>query len=230
MNIRLHIAIVLTIFTIHYSFADNRKLSNKDKPLVQLSGFITNKSGLPISYADVKIKNTFRSTKAGADGFYTFVAKPGDTLIYTSIGYKTTDFILPLVINGDNKLLHSVIMPRDTYNLPPVIVSPWPSKEHFRYAFLNLKLDETPNERAVRNLSQEELAKVMEYLEMDGGEYGHVVLNQIAQSYYYSGGQRNYQAMGNGGVILPTSLTNPFAWAQFFKSIKEGKYKKKKTK
>jgi hypothetical protein len=43
---------------------------------------------------------------------------------------------------------------------------------------------------------------------------------------YYGGGQINYALIGN--KALPMSLINPFAWAMFIQSIKNGAYKKMK--
>ena len=52
-------------------------------------------------------------------------------------------------------------------------------------------------------------------------------MQQIASSFYYAGGQRNYAMLGSNNTPIPSTLLNPFAWAQFFKAIKEGQYKKK---
>ena len=118
-------------------------------------------------------------------------------------------------------------MESDTISFQGPLIGPRMSYEQFKLEVLNLRLSDGYAENARRNLDPEVLADLYRTLERDGGENGQVALQQFANSFYYSGYQTNYNMMG-GGTPVPTSLTNPFAWAQFFKAIKDGDYKKKK--
>lgn len=200
-----------------------------DKTLVQLSGIVSSDRVGTIPFSTVKIKNTFRGTLAGVDGFYTIVAKQKDTIEFSAVGFKKVFYIIPADVK-DQKLTYSPVLQADTLTFEESVVYPWPSKEQFRQAFLNLKPDNTYDELARQNLDQEKLLALYQEMARDGGENQQYVLQQIASSYYYSGGQRNYVQLGagGGGTPIPSALLNPFAWAQFFKAIKEGQFKKKK--
>jgi hypothetical protein len=195
-----------------------------DKNLVQMSGIISSEKVGTIPFSTVKIKNTFRGTIAGVDGFYTFVVKPKDTVEFSAVGFKKTFFVVPGDVK-DQKLTYSPVLKTDTLTFEESVVYPWPSKEQFRQAFMDLKLDETYMDIAKRNMDQEKLLALYQEMARDGGENQQYVLQQIASSFYYSGGQRNYHMVG--GSPIPTTLLNPIAWVQFFKAIKDGEFKKK---
>jgi hypothetical protein len=51
---------------------------------------------------------------------------------------------------------------------------------------------------------------------MDGSQNYKFSMQQMQDKYYYN------------GQLQPISILNPFAWAQFIKAWKEGKFKRKK--
>jgi hypothetical protein len=197
-----------------------------EKKLVQLSGIIQSDQENPVPFATVKIKNTYRGTIAGVDGFYSLVAGEKDTVVYEAMGYKDVEFVLPQGV-ADQKLTNNVVMPSDTITYDETVVYPYPSKEEFREAFLSLQKNDTYADLAKKNMDQQKLQELYENLARDGKEQQLRTLQALANSYYYSGGQKNYMMMGSG-VPIPTSLLNPFAWAQFMKDLKAGKFKNKK--
>ncbi|MGZ5243926.1 MAG: hypothetical protein ACXWW0_08525, partial [Bacteroidia bacterium] len=180
----------------------------------------------PIPFSTVRIKNTIRGTIAAVDGFYSLVVKPKDTVEYVAMGFKTARFTVPENV-PDNKFIYNVILLEDTLTFEQANVYPWPTQEEFKEAFLALQVEDTYADMAKKNLDQQKLMELYESLAKDGKENQMYALQQIASSYYYAGGQRNYSMIGNG-VPIPTSLLNPFAWSQFIKSIQDGKFKKKK--
>ncbi|MDZ4838781.1 MAG: carboxypeptidase-like regulatory domain-containing protein [Bacteroidota bacterium] len=201
----------------------------KDK-LVQISGLITSKvTDKPVPFATIHIKGTFRGTIAAVDGFYTMVAAERDTLEYVAYGYKTFRYIVPANVK-DHKANSHVKLLSDTFTYRPLDSFPYASKEEFKQAFISAKLDKTYEDLAKKNLDPQKMAELYETLARDGNEMQMYTLQQIAASYYYAGGQRNYLLLGSGSTPIPTSLLNPFAWGEFIKSIKQGKYKKKKVK
>mgnify|MGYP006205886371 CR=1 FL=1 len=70
-------------------------------------------------------------------GYFSLVTQPKDTLFFSFYGYKTSTFIVPDTLT-DNlySILHT--MYRDTINLPEFTVYPWPSKEEFARAFVEM--------------------------------------------------------------------------------------------
>ncbi len=218
---------ILILANINISHAQNTSsVKRQDSKLIQVSGLITtnvDSKSLPVPYAIVKIKNSFRGTIAGVDGFYSVVAKEHDTLDYYAIGFKRKFYIVPSNPTGTDTIKY-ITLSADTITFDSTNIYPWPTKEQFRYAFLNLKLDDDYTQNAVKNLDQRKLSKLYEQLARDGQENQLYSLQKLANSYYYAGGQTNYLMIG-GNTPIPSSLLNPFAWAQFFQAIKDGKFK-----
>lgn len=189
-----------------------------DTTLVQLSGLVLDGSTeqlIPVAYTNIFIKGQNAGTYADYQGFFSIVAKKGDVIRFTSVGYKPVDYKIPLALSSDR---YSVVqlMTRDTINLPETVIFPWPSREHFTTEFLAMDISHILQEKAKLNLAKESLEKLKFEVKRDGGEYAHLYFNQQNVK-YYSMGQKP-----------PTNIFNPLAWAQFFKEWKEGKYKKKK--
>jgi hypothetical protein len=236
MNIKqirvLLIAGIILTLSAHQICAQQKKSTTEtkktdDKKLVQLSGVITaydGKSAIPFS--TVHILHTYRGTIAGTDGFYSLVVGERDTVEYEALGFKKVSFVIP-ANNPDQKFNHSVSLETDTLSAPTTDIFANLTKEEFKQIFMNLKLSDDLTERAKKNLDQENMRQLYESLARDGQENQLYTLQQIASSSYYAGGQKNYALLGNG-VAVPTSLLNPFAWAEFIKALKEGKYKKNK--
>lgn len=68
-----------------------------DSQLVQVSGYILQKgdSSVSIPHAAIENKRTHSGYQSTADGFYTMLLAPGDTIEVSLIGYKTTRISLP---------------------------------------------------------------------------------------------------------------------------------------
>jgi hypothetical protein len=225
----VHSILILTLSTIFLwqGNAAAQGTTKSDRPVVQLSGIVGGQLIGTIPFATVKVKGSLRGTIAGLDGFYSIALQERDTVEFSAVGFRKLRFVVPQGVS-DQKLTYSPTLARDTVELPPVVISPWPTKEHFRQAFLNLKLQDDYSAIARKNLDPATLQQLMATMELDGGEQQTLVMQQIANAYQYSGGQHNYFTMGNTPV--PLSLLNPFAWAQLYKAIKEGKFKKKEKK
>ena len=106
-------------------------------------------------------------------------------------------------------------MIRDTLTLKEAVIYPWPSKEEFKRAFVQLKVPDDDMKRAQRNLDLAQLKEVKDNVSYDGSiNYKYAMQQQ--QSRLYTAGQ------------YPTSnLFNPLAWAQFIQAWKDGAFKKK---
>jgi len=224
----LFLAIILSYSALN---AQQKPVNGKpvveDKKLVQLSGVVTAPDGRSaIPFSTVHISHTFRGTIAGMDGFYSMVVGEKDTVEFHALGFKKFYFVVPSG-NQDQKLTKNISLETDTLTEEPTIITPYLTKEEFRQAFLSLKLKDDLTERAKKNLDQETLRDLYETLARDGQENQLLTLQQIASSSYYAGGQKNYAMLGNG-IPIPTSLLNPFAWVEFLKAVKDGRYKNKK--
>lgn len=106
------------------------------QPYIQLSGIITdNQSGMATPYASVTVPSEMRGVSASEIGFFTIVVKPSDTLQFSALGYKPKTYVVPDSVTNDLVSI-AVSLSRDTLELDPFVVYPWPSPEDFREAFL----------------------------------------------------------------------------------------------
>lgn len=189
--------------------------SQSEKKLVQLSGVVVSGDSLsPVPFTSVMIKGSSRGTVADYFGFFSLVAGISDTLMFTSIGYEESDFIIPDTLS---KSRYSVIqlLKKDTILLNPQVVYPWPSKEQFRDAFLSLNPPKDDYDRAFENMTREDVRLALQGVPLS------------AQGNYNYTAQREYTRLYNQGLLPQISLLNPLVWAQFIEAWKKGDFKKK---
>lgn len=193
-----------------------------DEQLIQFSGVIVTADSLkPISFANVKVINTSRGTVADDEGFFSMVITRGDTVQFSSVGFKDARFIIPK--DYQNKKLKTIQpLIRDTITPKETVVYPWPSKAQFKKAFVNLELSDDDYQMAMKNLAQEKLDRISANMKKDGREkFNQFVQNQVKQG-YYAGGQRPHYTLPGGNTPIPGSLLNPFAWSKFIQALQEG--------
>lgn len=179
---------------------------------IQVSGLVVDlDSNKAIPFVTVRIKKSKMGTISDYNGFFTVMAKPGDTLLFTSVGYKSGLFFVPE--NPDEARIYiQKQLKKDTIKLNQVTVMPF-SKEGFEKAFMDLKLDDEDYERAMKNLNEQEMALIAENTPLSGG----VTFKNVMAD-------RNYQMYYAGGVP-PANILNPVAWYKFFDALKKGKFK-----
>ena len=188
----------------------------KNDSLIQFSGVLLTRDSIEaIPFANILIKGTKRGTVSDYFGYYSFVAERGDTIQFSYLGFKDAYFVIPDSLDSKNYSLIQM-MDGDTITLQEAVIYPWPTKEQFREAFLNLRLPEDDKQRAERNLANAEMKERMEYMGMDGRENFTYAMQQHGAQLYYA------------GQLPPNNLLNPLAWAKFIKAWKDGDFKRKK--
>jgi len=195
-----------------------QKLTRADS-LIQLSGLVLDGATdelLPIPFTNVyAAKETRRGTSTDFQGFFTLVVQRGETIVFSSIGYKDVRFVVPDTLT-DNRYSVVQLMTQDTFNLPETVVFPWPSKEHFKIEFLAMDVTHELQKRASENIAQNILEERRNSVAVDGNESADYYLREQANNYYHY------------GQFQPMKIFDPIAWGKFFKSWKDGDYKKKK--
>lgn len=186
-----------------------------DEPLVQFSGLVmTSDSLIAIPYVNVFVKSSGIGTVANSRGFFTLVVHPGDTIIFSSVGYRRESYAVPPDLT-DQRYSVIQLMTMDTINLAETVVYPWPSKEQFREAFLSLQVPDDQLETARKNLEREKLKEMGEQLPVDANEsLDNYSRYQADKLYYY-------------GQTPPMNIFSPLAWGQFIKAWKDGEFRKK---
>ena len=187
-----------------------------DDEFIQFSGIVvTGDSISPVSFTNIVIKNTWRGTVADYYGYFSFVARKYDTIVFSAMGFKKVEFVIPDTISADRYSLIQV-MSADTILLPQTVIYPWPSREDFKEHFLTYDVPDDDYERARKNLESAKIREMAATYPMDGSMNFKNTMQLHQDRLYYI------------GQTQPISVLNPFAWAQFIKAWKEGKFKRKK--
>jgi hypothetical protein len=194
----------------------------QDKKVVQISGMVVNNIDLtPIPFANIAVKGTYRGTSSDLNGFFSIVTYSGDNLSFTSVGFKDVTVKIPDSILADHYTLYQSML-QDTVDLPLTVIYPWPSKEKFRDAFINLQIPDDDYETMRKNTTLAELKERARYTGMTPSMNYKNFIAQQTDPLYYGGKFSGQQA--------PNNLLNPFAWARFLSIWKAQKEAKKKDK
>ena len=190
-------------------------LSQSNKEFIQFSGVIVSEDSLqPVPFCTIIDQETKRGTTSDYYGYFSFVAHKGDSIVFSSVGYKKNNFVIPDTLTS-NKYSLIQVMYSDTIMLKAAVIYPWPSKEQFAKAFVEAEIPNDDYQRAMSNLSRSQLNERMEFTPMDGALNFKWQQQQIQSKLYYA------------GQYAPNSLLNPFAWAKFIEAWKRGDFKKK---
>ena len=209
---RFSIALLVLFLTVGTVWSQNNKSDTTDytQGLIQFSGVVVDGEELtPVRFASVMISNTYRGTISDNTGYFSFVASVGDTIHFSSVGYKKADFVIPDTLSTNRYSLIQVLE-KDTILLKEQRVYPWPSKEQFKEAFLSLNDPDNDFERAQRNLAMAEQRQ--ENMNVPQRSYGSLAYKYQMQQYQ----SRLYYA----GQYPANNLLNPIAWSQFIQSWK----------
>ena len=182
-----------------------------DSNMIQISGVAISESTLePLPYTTIFNKTERKGVIADYFGFFSTVAFPGDTLYFSYYGHKTEPYIIPDSLT-DNRYSIIHMLREDTLNIPEVTVYPWPSREDFARAFVEMEPYDDALRRAQRQLSGESLAFVAAKLDTDA-----------SLSYGTAYNARSTKLYTNGQLPV-NNLLNPYSWAKLIKDWKEGK-------
>lgn len=188
----------------------------QEKNLIQFSGVVlANDSLTPVPFSSIIIKGSRRGTISDFYGYFSFVAQPSDTVVFSSVGYRKSEFVLPDSLSSNNYSLIKILQ-KDTVSLTTVTVRPLPTWDQFKTAFMNYDVPMDDMTRAMRNLDKASMAQRADMIAMDGSmNYKNYMQQQYHQLYY-------------AGQLPPQNIFNPIAWSKFIKAWRDGDFKKDK--
>ncbi len=206
--------IVFTVFFISALSGFGQK--DPSEGLLQLSGVVVSGDSLtPVPFSSVLIEGSSRGTICDYYGFFSLVVREGDTILFSSVGYRNVEFTVPDTLQSKRYSIIQLLQ-KDTITLPEQKVYPWPSKEQFEQAFLTLNAPTDDFDRAFENMTREDVRLAVQGVPMSAqGNYNYVV-------------QQEYTRLYNQGLLPQISLLNPLAWAQFIQAWKKGEFKSDK--
>lgn len=213
MRVKISFFFVCTIIGL-ISFG--QRDSTYYRGLIQFSGIVVSQDSVnPVPF--VHIIDTRRRTGTVSDyfGYFSFVAQKGDSIRFSSIGYKSNYFVIPDTLTSTKySLIH--IMQSDTVLLKEMIIYPWPSKEQFAKVFVNTDIPNDDLARAKNNLNADAMKAYAQTIPMDGSMNFNWQMQQVQNKLYYA------------GQLPPNNLLNPIAWAKFIQAWKNGDFKEDK--
>ena len=184
-----------------------------ERDVIQFTGVVATKDTVSgIMGAHVYIPKRGWGTTTNYYGYFSFAVLEGDSVVISAVGYEKTSVIIP-TLESDS---YTIIIPmmEDTTYLPELEITPFPTEEMFKEAVLAYRL---PNQGDLDNMDQNldpmTLMEMARVTPMDGS------LNHR----YFTQQQAIYWNDAYGPRYNP--LLNPFAWADFFKSLKRKKNK-----
>lgn len=207
-----NLLVIITLLVFN-SFVKAQNTIDTSK-LIQFSGMAVSEKNMEgIPYTTVYDRTIRRGVFTDQHGFFSMVAMPGDTLIFTNYGFHKTTYIIPDTLKDKRySIIH--IMKIDTLSTLEVIVYPWPSKDDFAKYFINMKSYDDAYSRAMKELSGESLAFVAAKLENDASLSTGLAQNQYLTQLY------------THGQVPVNNLLNPYSWAKFIQEWKKGNLKR----
>lgn len=209
-----------TLFFSLFAVAGFTQITTQDS-VIQFSGLVVtegmDEEAVILPYTNIGILGTSRGTSSDSEGYFSLVAKKGETVRFTRIGFRDVDYTIPDTLS-QTLYFYIQIMSEDDHILPEAVIFPWPDREYFKYEFLAIDISDDLREKAEENVAKEVLEELRYSVPADGAETTSLVLRENA---------RNFQYVGQ---TKPQNIFNPIAWKQFIDAWKRGDFKKKKKK
>ena len=183
------------------------QFNKKQEEIIQFSGIVIGEDNLQLPGVHIYVPKTGRGTTSNIYGYFSMPVIVGDSIVFSSVGYEKYSVIIP---SGKERIRAHINMVVDTTYLQNVDITPFLSEENFKQAILALDLP-NPDEIMMSRMDGATMAYMMQSTGYDGAMNARYYLNQ--QIYYQ---QDKFMPRSN-------PLLNPFAWAQFFKSLKKDK-------
>ncbi|ELR69082.1 hypothetical protein C900_05471 [Fulvivirga imtechensis AK7] len=199
---------ILLIVCVTITFAQKQKSPAK---AVRVVGVVVDADDhVVVPYVNIAIAGTHYGTSADASGYFSIFINPGDTLMFSSIGFSDAAFVMPFKLEGDEYSLLQ-LMRKEAVMLNEVVVFPWPSLKNFEKAFLDTK-------------PQRNMSDLVFEVQRD---IKRSVDKNEQYEYYYD--QMRYNRLYElHGEIPPNNFLNPIRWSNFIDDVRKGKFKGKK--
>ncbi|MBK6267428.1 carboxypeptidase-like regulatory domain-containing protein [Marivirga sp. S37H4] len=196
--------VLLLVFTIFSALGQTEEA----KP-IHLTGVILDAENLePVPFTSVLIDAGKRGTVADNTGYFSFLAYPGDTITFRSVGYESRDFIIPEILEGDTYSLIELLV-RENIILEEVVVSPLPEMEDFAETMLKQELTDLQK------------VKINEFKK----DLNQILNQQHERDKYYYEQWRYAKLYDMTGIVPPNNFLNPLTWSNFIRDWRSNQNK-----
>ena len=125
-----HFQLFVIIFCCFFG-AGIATAQNGFENIIQINGVTMTADSLrAVPDVTITVKNKNRGVESGFNGVFSLVCYKGDTLQFSSLGFRSKEFIVSKNLEGQYFSLIQ-LMVQDTFYLPETIIRPLPSKEGF---------------------------------------------------------------------------------------------------
>lgn len=209
---------LLVFLLVASSFCLDARAQGEQKAIIFTGVVVAGKSTERLPGAYIFIPKAGRGTLANNAGYFSIPVFPGDSVVYSYVGYKTQYHVIPRNYNAET---YSAIiaMQESVTMLAEVRVYPYATEEEFKRAFLALKLpDQADRDALARSTDIEYITRMAAQMP-----------NNAQTNYRYTMDQQLFgrESAANKGFATTFPFLNPFAWSRFIKSVKDGDLKKK---
>lgn len=188
---------------------------NKKSDIVHLTGRTLTDSVQPVPYVHIILVNKNLASASDLQGNFNFPAEINDTILFRAVGFKYYTLIVKDTFTVKYPYI-PIQLEQDTIQIRELVIKPWQgSYTRFKRAVLAYELPTTDMDRAVKNLNMQDLKAML----INAPPTPSMTFRNTMKTY----NDRLYWA----GQLPPINITNPLAWAQFFKALKNGDFKKK---
>lgn len=177
---------------------------------IQVSGIVTDITNRPVQGVSVISRKLRRATETGITGIYSITSTPGDTILFRALGYKRYHTIIPESYT-DRHATADIVLEADTIQIEAVTILPWKSYSEFLLDMTR----ERPVDPIIENMN-DNLASI--YVSI-ANETGVKVTPEAGYRYSM---EQNFNNMATRSQYPYNNLLNPFAWAKFISSMKDG--------
>jgi hypothetical protein len=206
----LYLLLLVAPYAVHAQFDKLRD------SVVEIYGVVMTADSLKaIPAVSVVVKGRNQGTYTTDQGVFSLVVLKGDVVEFSSVGYKTIDYKIPL--DSGNQISMIQLMVIDAQYLPATIIKSRPTREQFERDFVNTPVPNDQIEIARENNSAAKRAVLARGLPANATEAASSYLRQGAQKYYYQ------------GQAPPQNILNPLAWAEFIQAWKRGDFRNDNT-
>ncbi len=184
----------------------------EEEKLVQFSGVIRNLEHQPVGHVNIVILNHNRGTTADGRGLFSFVVHPGDTVLFSHIGFKPTIHIIPDTLEY-HQYPSDIFLVSDTFRLAEVKIFPWKTYQEFKEDFIAMEMPTDDEQRAMKNI-----ALIKTQIKVND-------LNATPNMNFREVMQQQYNKLYTQGQYPYYSVFDPLRWAEFFNALKRGDFK-----
>jgi hypothetical protein len=183
---------------------------------VQVDGIVYDSEGTALRYVNIISRMLRSGTDTDDNGIFSLISAPGDTLLFSTVGYKPGIFIMPDDINYPRYSI-DVEMQMDTINIGSVLVLPWKTYGEFVQAVIEY----TPPQQQLLANMEANLAIIERQI------YTDMSISPDMGYRYAMAAETNRVMTANQTPV--NNLINPFAWAKFIDGMKNGLLRNKKS-